>query len=173
MPETERSPSKWIICFTDLYKYGRVDVHVHVITIRPHVRSRKTAQDCRGNVYCVTMSVGSSLCLSILFYSSCFCFWLDVHTCTCSSATNKHVRVHVHVEHIKYLLLLFMQALQRLKHVNIIKATEIFRDSNTLYFVFEYMKQNLYELIKSKYSVTYMYEMYIVHMYMYITCRMY
>ena len=47
--------------------------------------------------------------------------------------------------------LIAVQSLAKLKHVNIVKVKEVFREKNTLYFVFEYMKQNLYELIKSRY----------------------
>jgi serine/threonine protein kinase len=45
-----------------------------------------------------------------------------------------------------------VQALSRLKHTNIVKVKEIFRDDNKLYFVFEYMKENLYEMLKDRKS---------------------
>ena len=38
-----------------------------------------------------------------------------------------------------------------MKHANIVKVREVFREDNKLYFVFEYMKQNLYEMLKSRY----------------------
>ena len=43
-----------------------------------------------------------------------------------------------------------LQSLVKLKHVNIIRLIEVSRDNNKLYFVFEYMKENLYEMIKHR-----------------------
>ena len=43
-----------------------------------------------------------------------------------------------------------LQSLSKLKHANIVKVREIFREDNKLYFIFEYMKQNLYEMIKAR-----------------------
>ena len=43
-----------------------------------------------------------------------------------------------------------LQSLTKLKHPNIIKVKEVFRENNKLYIVFEYMKQNLYEMITSR-----------------------
>lgn len=42
------------------------------------------------------------------------------------------------------------QSLQKLSHANLIKLKEVIREDNTLYFVFEYMKENLYQLIKDR-----------------------
>ncbi|VDP16210.1 unnamed protein product [Soboliphyme baturini] len=41
-------------------------------------------------------------------------------------------------------------SLKKMNHVNVVKLKEIIRENNTLYFIFEYMKQNLYELMKSR-----------------------
>ncbi|XP_022649078.1 serine/threonine-protein kinase ICK-like isoform X2 [Varroa jacobsoni] len=43
-----------------------------------------------------------------------------------------------------------VKSLQKLSHTNLIKLKEVIREDNTLYFVFEYMKQNLYQLIKDR-----------------------
>ncbi|KAG8198927.1 hypothetical protein JTE90_015135 [Oedothorax gibbosus] len=43
-----------------------------------------------------------------------------------------------------------VKSLQKLSHANLVKLKEVIREDNTLYFVFEYMKENLYELIKSR-----------------------
>ncbi|XP_035219345.1 serine/threonine-protein kinase dyf-5-like isoform X2 [Stegodyphus dumicola] len=42
------------------------------------------------------------------------------------------------------------RSLQKLSHANLVKLKEVIREDNTLYFVFEYMKENLYQLIKSR-----------------------
>ncbi|XP_054723299.1 serine/threonine-protein kinase ICK-like [Uloborus diversus] len=43
-----------------------------------------------------------------------------------------------------------VKSLQKLSHANLVKLKEVIREDNTLYFVFEYMKENLYQLIKSR-----------------------
>ncbi|KAF7252156.1 hypothetical protein EG68_08127, partial [Paragonimus skrjabini miyazakii] len=44
----------------------------------------------------------------------------------------------------------FLQALKRLNHPNIVKLREVIRENDELFFVFEYMKENLYEMIKRR-----------------------
>lgn len=38
----------------------------------------------------------------------------------------------------------------RLKHTNIVRLQEVIREDNKLYFIFEYMKENLYEMLKHR-----------------------
>ena len=38
----------------------------------------------------------------------------------------------------------------RLKHTNIIRLQEVIREDNKLYFIFEYMRENLYEMLKHR-----------------------
>jgi len=40
--------------------------------------------------------------------------------------------------------------LKKLSHPNIVKLKEVIRENDTLYFVFEYMKENLYQMIKDR-----------------------
>lgn len=42
------------------------------------------------------------------------------------------------------------QSLKKLNHANIIKLKEVIRENDVLYFVFEFMKENLYQLTKSR-----------------------
>ena len=49
-----------------------------------------------------------------------------------------------------FLNLFTQQSLQKLSHANIIKLKEVIREDNTLFFVFEYMSENLYQLIKDR-----------------------
>lgn len=48
------------------------------------------------------------------------------------------------------LLLLFIQSLKKLNHANVIKLKEVIRENDHLYFIFEYMKENLYQLMKDR-----------------------
>ena len=43
-----------------------------------------------------------------------------------------------------------LQSLMKLKHAHIVRLHEVIREENKLYFVFEYMKENLYEMIKHR-----------------------
>ncbi|KAL5278739.1 ICK family protein [Megaselia abdita] len=43
-----------------------------------------------------------------------------------------------------------VKSLKKLSHPNIVKLKEVIRENDTLYFVFEYMKENLYQLIKDR-----------------------
>uniref|UniRef100_A0A0N5AAY7 non-specific serine/threonine protein kinase n=1 Tax=Syphacia muris TaxID=451379 RepID=A0A0N5AAY7_9BILA len=43
-----------------------------------------------------------------------------------------------------------VKSLKRLNHPNIIKLREVIRENDVLYFVFEYMQENLYELMKDR-----------------------
>ncbi|KAK5974609.1 Serine/threonine-protein kinase ICK, partial [Trichostrongylus colubriformis] len=43
-----------------------------------------------------------------------------------------------------------VKALKKLSHPNIIKLREVIRENDVLYFVFEFMQENLYELMKDR-----------------------
>ncbi|XP_039257269.2 uncharacterized protein LOC120333933 isoform X2 [Styela clava] len=43
-----------------------------------------------------------------------------------------------------------IKALKKLSHVNVIKLKEVVRENDNLYFVFEYMRENLYQLMKDR-----------------------
>lgn len=43
-----------------------------------------------------------------------------------------------------------VKSLRKLNHPNIVRLKEVIRESNELYFVFEYMERNLYELVKTR-----------------------
>lgn len=43
-----------------------------------------------------------------------------------------------------------IRSLKKLNHANVIKLKEVIRENDTLYFVFEYMKENLYQLMKDR-----------------------
>lgn len=45
---------------------------------------------------------------------------------------------------------LLFQSLMKMKHINVVKLKEVIREENKLYFVFEYMKENLYQMIKNR-----------------------
>jgi len=46
-----------------------------------------------------------------------------------------------------------VRSLKKLNHVNVVKLKEVIREDNQLYFVFEYMKENLYQLMKDRYVI--------------------
>uniref|UniRef100_A0A3Q3IK07 Protein kinase domain-containing protein n=1 Tax=Monopterus albus TaxID=43700 RepID=A0A3Q3IK07_MONAL len=41
-------------------------------------------------------------------------------------------------------------SLKKLNHANVIKLKEVIRENDHLYFIFEYMKENLYQLMKDR-----------------------
>lgn len=43
-----------------------------------------------------------------------------------------------------------VQSLKKLNHANVVKLKEVIRENDHLYFVFEYMKENLYQLMKDR-----------------------
>jgi len=43
-----------------------------------------------------------------------------------------------------------VKSLKKLSHTNVIKLREVIRENDQLYFVFEYMKENLYQLMKDR-----------------------
>ncbi|CAF0807444.1 unnamed protein product [Rotaria sp. Silwood1] len=43
-----------------------------------------------------------------------------------------------------------IKALQKIRHPNVIKLKEVIREDNNLYMIFEYMNENLYELMKKR-----------------------
>lgn len=43
-----------------------------------------------------------------------------------------------------------VKSLRKLSHTNLIKLKEVIRENDQLYFVFEYMKENLYQLMKNR-----------------------
>ena len=45
-----------------------------------------------------------------------------------------------------------IKSLRKLNHVNIVKLKEVIRVNDDLYFVFEYMEQNVYQLMKDRTS---------------------
>jgi benzoyl-CoA reductase/2-hydroxyglutaryl-CoA dehydratase subunit BcrC/BadD/HgdB len=45
------------------------------------------------------------------------------------------------------------QSLKKLNHANVVKLKEVIRENDHLYFIFEYMKENLYQLIKERYGL--------------------
>lgn len=47
-------------------------------------------------------------------------------------------------------LYLSLQSLKKLNHANVVKLKEVIRENDHLYFVFEYMKENLYQLMKDR-----------------------
>jgi serine/threonine protein kinase len=49
----------------------------------------------------------------------------------------------------QYFLVCF-QSLKKLSHANVVKLKEVIRENDILYFVFEYMQENLYQLIKDR-----------------------
>ena len=46
-----------------------------------------------------------------------------------------------------------VQSLRKLSHPNIVKLKEVIRENDMLYFVFEFLEQNLYQLTKERDSL--------------------
>ncbi|XP_009324746.1 PREDICTED: serine/threonine-protein kinase MAK [Pygoscelis adeliae] len=46
-----------------------------------------------------------------------------------------------------------VKSLKKLNHANVIKLKEVIRENDHLYFVFEYMKENLYQLMKDRHKL--------------------
>lgn len=44
----------------------------------------------------------------------------------------------------------YFQSLKKLSHANVVKLKEVIRENDVLYFVFEYMQENLYQMIKDR-----------------------
>ena len=42
------------------------------------------------------------------------------------------------------------QSLRKLNHANIVKLKEVIRENDQLFFVFEFMKENLYQMMKDR-----------------------
>lgn len=47
-------------------------------------------------------------------------------------------------------ILVHFQSLKKLSHANVVKLKEVIRENDQLFFVFEYMKENLYQLMKDR-----------------------
>nr|CAG4638924.1 EOG090X00HD [Daphnia magna] len=45
-----------------------------------------------------------------------------------------------------------VKSLKKLSHQNVVKLKEVIRENETLFFVFEHMKENLYQLVKERYE---------------------
>eukprot|EP00116_Pleurobrachia_bachei_P004578 sb/3464840/ len=45
-----------------------------------------------------------------------------------------------------------VKSLKKLNHANIVKLKEVIRENDTLYFIFEFMKENLYQMMKARYE---------------------
>lgn len=43
-----------------------------------------------------------------------------------------------------------IKSLQKIRHPNIIRLKEVIREDNNLFMIFEYMNENLYELMKKR-----------------------
>ena len=47
-------------------------------------------------------------------------------------------------------LCFMFQSLRKLNHANIVKLKEVIRENDQLFFVFEFMKENLYQMMKDR-----------------------
>lgn len=60
------------------------------------------------------------------------------------------------IEPLFLFFFLTFQSLKKLNHANIVKLKEVIRENDHLYFIFEYMQENLYQLIKERYGLVFM-----------------
>jgi male germ cell-associated kinase len=44
-----------------------------------------------------------------------------------------------------------IKSLQKIRHPNVVKLKEVIREDNNLFMIFEFMNENLYELMKKRY----------------------
>lgn len=51
---------------------------------------------------------------------------------------------------VSSMLCVVLQSLMKLKHANIVRLIEVCREGKRLFLIFEYMKENLYEMIKHR-----------------------
>ena len=71
----------------------------------------------------------------------------------CFSFFNNRLNSNFYV----FFFFLAFQSLKKLNHANVVKLKEVIRENDHLYFIFEYMKENLYQLIKERYRVVIMF----------------
>ena len=62
----------------------------------------------------------------------------------------REVKVSKDITHCVIHYIYLLQSLMKMKHINVVKLKEVIREENKLYFVFEYMKENLYQMIKNR-----------------------
>ena len=73
----------------------------------------------------------------------CVCVCVCVCACMCARSTRPSTTAKSRSYH-------FSQSLRKLNHSNIIKLREVIRENNELFFVFEFMEANVYQLMKDR-----------------------
>lgn len=63
---------------------------------------------------------------------------------------------------------LLLQSLKKLNHANVIKLKEVIQENDHLFFIFEYMKENLYQLMKDRYVQLLLVTLLILHLIHYL-----
>ena len=63
---------------------------------------------------------------------------------------------------------LLFQSLKKLNHANVIKLKEVIRENDHLYFIFEYMKENLYQLMKDRFVKLLLFALLFLHLKLYL-----
>lgn len=58
--------------------------------------------------------------------------------------------MHVKCRLVLITIIQTLQSLKKLSHANVVKLKEVIRENDVLYFVFEYMQENLYQMIKDR-----------------------